>query len=353
LHAVRATAQIESPFRTEVVTLKPLARYLTDLEYKAFIVKTLLSVVCVLLITGLSACAPLNTFQGNQYKYEKPRVAILDFENKVSWSNQWKLSEGMRDILVDALIKTDRYTVLTRRDLGAVLSELDLQREPYFRKQGKLQQGKLKNLQYLVKGAVTDFAHIKGGTLRVASSNLGLGVSRDVAVVSVTLYVIDVETGEIITSKTMEGTASAGSADFKTTYKDVAIGGKSFFRTPLGNATQEVIEQCLEQIAQVIAIEQWHPSVVKIDGSRLIISGGEDRHMVLGSQWSAYEKGEALIDPKTGDVLGQEPGKFSGRIRVTEINDKYSTAEILEGVFVEGQDLRPDLHQNQQAHKGK
>jgi len=208
----------------------------------------------------------------------------------------------MRDILVEALIKTERYTVLTRRDLGAVLSELDLQREPYFRKQGKLQQGKVKNLQYLIKGAVTDFAHVKGGALRVASSKLGLGFSSDVAVVSVTLYVIDVETSEIVASKTMEGSASAGYADFKATYKDVAIGGKSFFRTPLGKATQELIEQCLKQISQVIA---------------------------FGSQWSAYEKGEALIDPKTGDVLGQESGKFSGRIRVKEIHDKYSTAEIL------------------------
>jgi len=278
-------------------------------------------------------------------------VAILEFENKASLSNQWKLSEGMRDLLVDALIKTDRYTVLTRNDLGAVLSELNIQREPHFRQQGKVQQGKLKNLQYLIKGAVTDFAHVRGGALRLAGSNFGLGISSDVAVVSLTLYVIDVESGEIIASKTMEGTASAGSADFDTTYKNVAIGGKSFFRTPLGKATQEVMEQCLENIAQVIATQQWHPSVVKVNGSGLIISGGRDRHITLGSQWSAYEKGEPLIDPKTGDVLGQEPGTYSGRIRVTEVHDKYSTAEVLEGVFKEGQNLRPELQLPKQTQR--
>jgi curli biogenesis system outer membrane secretion channel CsgG len=287
----------------------------------------------------------------DQYKYEKPRVAILDFENKASLSNQWKLSEGMRDMLVDALVKTDSYTVLTRNDLGAVLTELDIQRKPHFREQGKLQQGKLKNVQYLIKGSVTDFAHVRGGAFRVAASNLGLGMSSDVAVVSLTLYVIDVESAEIIASKTMEGTASAGSMDFATTYKDVAIGGNTFFRTPLGKATQEVMEQCLEQIAQVIATQYWYPSVVKVNGPSLIISGGADRHVTLGSQWSAYEKGEPLIDPKTGDVLGQEPGRYSGRIRVTEVHDKYSTAEILEGEFTEGQNLRPELLLPEQQNK--
>jgi curli biogenesis system outer membrane secretion channel CsgG len=289
----------------------------------------------------LSACVPFNSFHANQHKYEKPRVAILEFDNKASLSRQWRLSEGMRDILVDSLVKTDRYTVLTRRDLGAVLTELDIQQEPYFREEGKLQQGKLKNLQYLIKGAVTDFAHVKGGTLRVIGSTFGIGGSGQVAVVSVTLYVIEVETGEIIASKTMEGTASAGSVDFRTTYQDVVIGGKAFYRTPLGKATQDVMDQCLEHIAQVIAIEQWNPSVVKVDGSRIIISGGKDRQINLASQWSAYHKGESLVDPRTGDVLGHEPGALSGRIRVTEVHDKYSAAEILEGVFREGQDLRP------------
>jgi hypothetical protein len=101
------------------------------------------------------------------------------------------------------------------------------------------------------------------------------------------------------------------------------------------------MEQCLENIAHVIAVQQWYPSVVKVNGPGVFISGGEDRRVTLGSLWSAYEKGESLIDPKTGDVLGQAPGKYSGRIRVTEVLDKYSTAEILEGVFREGQHLRP------------
>lgn len=305
--------------------------------------KIVLSVVCLLLLTCLSACVPLNTALPQQHKYEKPRVAILAFENKASLARQWHLSEGLRDILVDALVKTNRYTVLTRRDLGAVLSELDIQRDPQFRKQGKLKQGNLKNLQYLIKGAVTDFSHIEGGTLRLIGSKFGIGGSGQVAVVTVTLYVIEVESGEIIASKTMEGTASAGSINFKIVYRDVALGGKAFFKTPLGKATRQVMEQCLTEIGKAIATEEWHPSVVKVEGARIVISGGKDRQVALASEWSVYTEGEALIDPKTGDLLGREPGELSGLIQVAEVYDKYSVAELIEGDFKPGQALWPVL----------
>ncbi len=296
---------------------------------------------CLFSLTILSACAPLRTFQEEGYKYEKPRVAILEFDNKASLTRQWNLSNGMRDLLVDALVKTNRYTVLTRKDLDVVLSELDIQQNSAFRKEGKLQQGKLKNLQYLVKGAVTDFSHIGGGALRVIGSKLGIGGSGDVAVVSVTIYVIEVESGEIVASRSMEGRASAGSVGFNATYKNVGFGGKAFFRTPLGKATQEVMEECLIEIGKAIATKEWHPSVVKVDGSRTIISGGLDRQIVVGSEWTVYTEGEQLVDPKTGDVLGREPGVLSGRIQVTEVQGKYSVAEILDGDFQTGQILWP------------
>ena len=139
-------------------------------------VKSIFLLICLLLVTGLSACVPLQV-ASDQYKYQKPRVAILEFDNKAALSEQWQLSEGMRDILVDALLKTERYTVLTRKDLGAVVTELDIQREAHFRPQGKVQQGHLKNLQYLIKGAVTEFAHVKGGALRLVGSKFGIGAA--------------------------------------------------------------------------------------------------------------------------------------------------------------------------------
>lgn len=289
----------------------------------------------------LSACSPVAKFSSESYKYEKPRIAVLDFENKVALSQQWQLGTGMRDLLVDGLIKTKRYTVLTRKDLGSVLAEQEIQQNSAFRDQGKIKQGNLKNLQYLIKGAVTDFAHVSGGAFRVLGSKLGIGGDGQVALVSVTLYVIDVETGEIVTSKTLEGKASAGSVDFTAQYRGIGFGGKAFYRTPLGKATQEVINNGLVMIGETLANKQWYPSVIKVVGRKLYLSGGVDRKIEVGTEWGAYSPGEVLIDPATGDVLGQEDGSLAGKIVVGDVFDRYSVAEILDGSFQRAQKLRP------------
>lgn len=298
--------------------------------------------VILLAVLLLAGCGPLLGPRADQYKYEKPRIAVLEFENKASLSTQWKLSEGMRDMLVDALVKTDRYVVLTRNELGAVISELEIQSDPRFRREGKLEKGKLKNVQYLIKGAVTDFTpNAKGGALRAFGSTFGIGGSGSVAVVSVTMYVIDVETGEIVASKTMDGSASSGSVEAGGEYKNIALGGKAFFRTPLGKATQEVMDQCLVYISDAIASTTWNPAVVKVEADRIYISGGKDRKIPLGSEWSAYVEGEKLIDPQTGDELGKTPGHLSGRLRIVDVQDKFSIAEAVDGSFAAGQSLRP------------
>jgi len=299
-------------------------------------------VVIGLVLLTLSACGPLLGPRADQYKYQKPRIAVLEFENKASLSTQWKLSEGMRDMLVDALVKTDRYVVLTRNELGAVISELEIQSDPRFRQQGKLEKGKLKNVQYLIKGAVTDFTpNAKGGALRAFGSTFGIGASGSIAVVSVTLYVIDVETGEIVASKTMDGTASSSTIMAGGEYKNIALGGKAFFRTPLGEATQEVMDQCLAYISDAIASKTWNPAVVRVEGNQIYVSGGKDRKISPGSEWSAYVEGEKLIDPQTGDELGKTPGHLSGRLRIVDVQEKFSIAEAVDGTFAAGQSLRP------------
>ena len=304
--------------------------------------KRLNVLLVAIILLGTSACAPMMGPRVDQYKFEKPRVAILEFDNKASLSSQWKLSEGMRDMLVDALVKTDRYTVLTRKDLGAVISELDIQSDPRFRDEGKLAQGKLKNVQYLIKGSVTDFTpDASGGALRVLGGKLfGIGGSGSVAMVSVTIYVIDVESGEIIASKTMEGSAASGTAEVGAEYRNIAIGGRAFFRTPLGRATQDVIDQALANISEAVATNQWYPAIIKIDDVQVYMSGGEDRHIKIGSKWATYIDGEELVDPTTGDVLGREPGQLVGELLVTNVYEKYSIAKVLKGVFSEGQTLR-------------
>lgn len=272
--------------------------------------------------------------------YEIPAIAILDFENKVQLRYKWNIGRGVRDLLVDELVKSRRYEVLTRSELGSVIDEIETQKSPYFRKEGKVAKGKLKNAKYLIKGSITDFAHVSGGGIRAFAGKLGFGSSGSVAIVSVTLYVIDIESGEVVSSESLNGKAYAGKVKLDAFYSNVGFGGEAFYRTPLGKATKEAISKCIKSISRSIAKNKWHPRVVKVNNGNIIISGGIDRALRLGSKWAAYEKGEDLIDPASGDVLGTEEDIVVGIVQIKEIKDRHSIAEIISGEFEVGQKFK-------------
>lgn len=269
-----------------------------------------------------------------------PTIAILDFENKANFPYNWDLGQGIRDRLVDELVNSRRYTVLNRADIQDVLAELEMQNNPEFRDEGRLNQGRLKNVKYLIKGAVTDFSHVAAGGIRGFIDKIGIGGGGEMAVVSVTLYVTDVETGEVVVSRSYSGSAWAGKIDFSATYKKVNFGARSFYRTPLGEATTDVIRKCINSIGDAIIRDIWYPNVVKVLGDTLIFSGGIDRGIEIGSIWSAHEEGELLIDPRTGDELGRLPGLDIGRIEVIKVEGRFSHAIIIEGEFYQGQTLK-------------
>jgi curli biogenesis system outer membrane secretion channel CsgG len=274
--------------------------------------------------------------------YARPTIAVLDFENKAGGRFRWNVGSGMRDMLVDELVKSKRYSVVTREELPAVIRELDSQRDPRFRKEGRAQSGKLKNVKYLVKGSVTDFSVSTGGGISGVGRKLGLGARGETGSVGVTLYVIEVETGAILASDSLRGKAYGGELSVRGFYDGIKLGGKTFYSTPLGRATKKVIHQAVDTIGDAIASERWYPSVVKVETTTIIISGGIDRSMREGAVWTAYELGKELIDPVTGDRLGREPARAVGRAEIVAVRDKYSVARVISGSFKTGQTLRPD-----------
>ncbi len=300
-----------------------------------------LLIIKVLLVAGCATYDEVRPLPREVRDLNIPTIAILDFENKANFPYHWNLGQGIRDRLVDELVNSQRYTVLNRADIQDVIYELEMQSSPKFRREGRLDKGRLKSVKYLIKGAVTDFSHVAGGGIRGFAEKIGIGAGGEMAVVSVTLYVTEVETGEVVVSRSFSGNAWAGNLDVAATYKNVSFGASSFYRTPLGEATTEVIKKCIESISQAIVREKWYPSVVKVVGDSLIFSGGVDRGIKVGSNWTAHEAGELLIDPQTGDELGRLPGKYVGQVVVVEVEGRFSHARILEGEFSPGQILKP------------
>jgi curli biogenesis system outer membrane secretion channel CsgG len=289
-----------------------------------------LAVVATMLCAG---CGGKGGFGGkNPDDYVKPTIAVMKFENRAGFPLNWALGDGMQEILVDRLLKTGRYHVVERQELASVAGELQLQQSGATRPQGKVAAGRIKNCQYLIKGAVTDFGHVSAKAAGVSAWHWDLAGGSNRAVMGIVLYVIEVESGEIIASENIEESVSAQDLSVKAAYEGLSFGGTTFYQTPLGRATAKVVDRAIKRITLAIASRPWEPQValVQADGS-VVVSGGRDRGVRRGAEFEVLDIGPPILDPVTGDEIGRSPGRRVGRVIVQDVSERYSTATIVIG----------------------
>jgi len=290
----------------------------------------------VALCLALGVCAGCGDRLGlhgrNPDDYVKPTIAVMKFENRAGFPLNWSLGDGMQEILVDRLLATGRYHVVERQELGAIMDELKFQQGGATRPQGKVATGRIRNCRYLIKGAVTDFGHVSAGTGALSAWNWDFLGGSNRAVMGIVLYVVDVESGEIIASENIEESVSAKDLSVKAAYEGLSFGGSVFYQTPLGRATKKVVERAINRITTAIASQPWEPQIalVQEDGS-VIVNGGRDRGVKSGAEFEVLDAGKTILDPATGDAIGQSAGRSVGRLIVHDVKDRYSTATIVVG----------------------
>lgn len=271
----------------------------------------------------------------------KPVVAVTDFENLAGAAGRWNLGEGMADLLVTELMDTERVVVLERKDIKGLVDEIVLQGRDLFRKEGRVQRGRLKNAQYIVRGSVTDFTE----SVR-ASGWLGMRWMRifgggERARVSVVVRVSDVETGEIVSSVKAARSVSAGGIGVEARYKDVAFGGDAFFRTPLGKATEAALRDAVKQILRDLPARRWQPRVAEAGTDHVVINGGRNMKVREGDAFAVREEPREITDPVTGNVIDVVPGRPVGNVRVTRVNAESAHGVIESGTAKRGDCLEP------------
>lgn len=293
-----------------------------------------------------SGCMAPSSFYGGSSRSRssqkvKPVLAVVDFENRANFSGQWNLGGGMADLLVTELLESDRVTVLERQHLDDVVGEIMRQGRDLFRDEGKVERGRLKNAKYLVRGVVTDF------TVTGESSGwFGLSAFRahgrgSKARVAINVKVSDVENGEIISSVKTDSSVSAGGFGVDYDYKAIAFGGDTFFRTPIGRATEGAIAKAVKKILKDLPTQYWEPRVAEAGPDLVVINGGDNVHLREGDVFVIREAGRNVTDPVTGNVLETVPGRVKGRVEVRAVKGRSAHAILLEGEAERGDLLEP------------
>ncbi|MFH1074303.1 MAG: CsgG/HfaB family protein [Candidatus Firestonebacteria bacterium] len=264
----------------------------------------------------------------------KKRIAVMDFEDKAQGQHAgWRSpGKGMADMLVTALAKSNKYSVIEREQLEKVLKEQRLGAAGIITAQTAAKIGQLLGIQYIVTGSITEFG-IKESKLGVGNlGNVfgfggGVDTKTNTAKVACDVRMIDTSTGEIIKSEKGEGEeSSTGVSVDLSVAPSVDFGKAGFDETVIGKAVRKTIESVSRPLIEMAEKFPWTARIMKIDGNKLWLNSGKIDEEREGRTFGIFRKGEDLVDPETGLALGSSDTKL-GTGRITKVEEKYSIAE--------------------------
>lgn len=268
-----------------------------------------------------------------EYKGLKHAIGVKGFQNEAGWSGAWDVGENLTTLLESALFDSGRFVVVQREQLKDVIAEQDLAASGRTAAATKVAQtGKIRPAKYLASGAITEVTENQsGGDGGFNVGGFRIGAGKNEAQVTVIVTLTDTTTGEIVAKERVVG--KAGGTALRLGYSG-AIGGElgGFRKTPLGQAAQDVINQAVAFLAKKMEEFPFEGSIVKVtDRGQVIINRGSEFGVEVGQELVMAELGEELIDPTSGEILGQEEGAVIGKVKVAKVSEKVCYADITEG----------------------
>ena len=145
---------------------------------------------------------------------------------------------------------------------------------------------------------------------------------------SVVGKVYDSSTGKLLESANFQ----TGNDEFKQIQEERSYVVKD------GDLSEEMMVAVSRNMAQKIAnriADVIFPAKVLLKRDKEVtINRGEGGGVAVGDTFNVFALGEELIDPDTKESLGREEVKV-GRVKITQVNPKTSTAEILDDTGID------------------
>ena len=271
--------------------------------------------------------------QMGAYKGVKHAIGIVDFETDSGFHFDDDAKANMRAMLESSLFATNRFVIVERGNLDAVMNEQDLGSSKRASKStGVAQTGKIRSARYLATTLITEASsNTSGDSGGVRIKGFSIGGSSAKSSIVLVVKLVDTTTSEVVASERIRGVA--GKSGVNLGYSANRWGGElgTFAKTPMGEAAQDCINQAVKFIASKMESFPVEGSVVSSSEQAIIINLGENYGIRSGQTFAIRRKGEALIDPETGEMLGAAEGETLGVIEVTGAREKVSYCKLVEG----------------------
>lgn len=204
---------------------------------------------CILLMV---LCAGGVAFAGIETG-DRPTLAILRFEEgriRRWWSPNLDVSEGITQMVTDAVVGKGYFRVVERQRLDELLREQDLGRSGRIDESTAVELGRLLGVRLLVMGTITKFDLTSTGKFSIVPLSLWSSTAR----VELSGRVIDAQTGEILGSVKGAGEESGVSISIDT-FEGISFSASEFTDSILGKAAQAAVDSFVaDLIAKVEAM---------------------------------------------------------------------------------------------------
>ena len=214
--------------------------------------------VCLAIEPTAQVDSPATAYSG-----AKARIAVADFDVKAAKATG-EIGTGLREMLVTALINSNRFSVVERQVLGAVMQEQELAVSGAAQAGSGAQRGKIKTADIIITAAVTEFepeatggrAGIGGGG-GIGGGILGgvLGGALNKAHMALDIRIVDTSTSEILAATRVQGQATDVAGGLGLGFLGSwALGGglSGYANTPMEKAIRTCIVEAVNYISQSV-----------------------------------------------------------------------------------------------------
>ena len=271
----------------------------------------------------------LLTFFFAASSWAKPRVAVMDFENKAQYGG-WRLGRGAADMLTTEMVKMGTMDMFERDRLSTIIKEQNLGASGRVDPSTAAKIGKIIGVQYIITGAVTEY-----GRSRAGGGGRGIKVGKTDYSSTVDIRMIDAVSGRIVFADT--GSHSISSMNVRV----FGIGGgQSFNEKAASEAMRGAIQDLTGKLAAV-KLKKAAPKrksraaagkalVADVEGKLITLNKGAEAGFKSGQVVTIKRKGKVIKDPATGKVI-KVRYKTIGKVKLTEVDTGYSEGQSMEG----------------------
>jgi curli biogenesis system outer membrane secretion channel CsgG len=228
-----------------------------------------------------------------------------------------RLIDSVNEHIIVRFQGTRKFDVIARSDLGKLVEEQGLPKGLVLAEDAKSLPGLVKGLDYMLVTTITDFKDQKTGLF---IEGLGTRVDRrEVSAVAV-VKIYNTTTGSL-----MEAIDVPVRLDEKGASRvpREGFGNRAVDDSLIEAVAVEVAQQAAQRVVSVL----FPARVLAVTDDQVTLNRGEGTDIVAGQVWEVFATGKVLVDPETGEKLGEEEVKI-GEVRIESVLPKLSRALI-------------------------